>query len=357
MSKGRVLLGMSGGVDSSAAALLLLRQGYEVTGVTMRLRPDSLMEQDRPGGCCSLSDIDDARRVCYRLGIEHLVLNFTEAFERDVIAPFAAQYGAGLTPNPCIACNRHLKFGALLRRALLLGYDYVATGHYALIERDGAGRYLLKRSPAAKDQSYVLYMLTQDQLAHTLLPVGSYSKPEIRAIAEEEGLSVAKKRDSQEICFVPDNDYAGFLERYAGKAPQQGDFLDTYGNVIGRHRGITHYTVGQRKGLGASFGRPMYVTRIDAERNTVTLGEEGSQYSSALTAKDVSYIPFDSLDAEMEIEAKPRYAAKPAKAKLIPLEDGKARVEFAEPQRAITPGQAVVFYDGDLVLGGGTIAG
>lgn len=348
------MLGMSGGVDSSVAALLLQRQGYGVTGVTMRLRPDEFMSST-PGGCCSLDDIEDARRVCYRLGIEHLVLNFTGEFERDVIAAFAEQYRLGLTPNPCIACNRHIKFGAMLRRARLLGFDYIATGHYALVERSGSGRYLLRRSPAAKDQSYVLYMLTQDQLSHTLLPVGRYSKPEIRAMAEQAGLPVAHKRDSQEICFVENNDYEGFLERYTGKKPKPGDFLDTAGHVIGRHRGITHYTVGQRKGLGVSFGKPMYVTKIDAGHNTVTLGEEGGQYSSSLTAAALNFIPFDTLDGGREIEAKVRYAAKPAKARLIPLPGGKARVDFYEPQRAVTPGQAVVFYDGDLVLGGGTI--
>ena len=348
------MLGMSGGVDSSVAALLLLREGYDVTGVTLRLRPDEWMS-DREGGCCSLSDIEDARRVCYRLGIDHMVLNFTERFERDVIAPFAAGYRAGTTPNPCLDCNRHVKFGAMLARAELLGFDFVATGHYARIEETPEGRFLLKRSPAAKDQSYVLYMLTQEQLAHTLLPVGAYSKPEIRRMAEEAGLPVAHKRDSQEICFVEDDDYAGFLERYTGGRALPGDFLDTAGNVIGRHRGVTRYTVGQRKGLGVSFGRPMYVTAIDAVHNTVTLGGEGDRYVSALTATDLSFIPFDTLDGELSVEAKVRYSAAPARAKLIPLPGNRARVAFEAPQKSVAPGQAVVFYDGDTVLGGGTI--
>lgn len=355
--KKKVLLGMSGGVDSSVAALLLLRAGYEVTGVTLRLRPDEYLRGSRAGGCCSLDDIDDARRVCYRLGIDHLVFNFTELFERDVIDYFASQYAAGLTPNPCIACNRHIKFGAMLERARTLGFDFISTGHYAVIEQSGEDRWLLKKSPAAKDQSYVLYSMTQEQLAHTLMPVGRYSKPEIRAMAEEAGLPVAHKRDSEEICFVEDGDCAGFVERYTGKKDAGGDFLDREGSVIGRHRGITHYTVGQRRGLGVSFGKPMYVTAIDAVHNTVTLGEEGAQYSRSLEAADLNWIPFDSPEGETEAEAKVRYAAAPAKAKLTPLPGGRARVEFFEPQRAVTPGQAVVFYDGDVVLGGGTIQG
>lgn len=345
---------MSGGVDSSVAALLLLRAGYDVTGVTLRLRPDEWMT-DREGGCCSLSDIEDARRVCYRLGIDHMVLNLIERFERDVIGPFAAQYEGGTTPNPCVACNRHIKFGAMLERAELLGFDYVATGHYARIGRSPSGRFLLKKSPAAKDQSYVLYMLTQHQLSRTLLPVGDYAKPRIRALAEEAGLPVAHKRDSQEICFVEDGDYAGFLERYTGREAPPGDFLDEAGNAIGRHRGVTHYTVGQRKGLGVSFGKPMYVTAIDAARNTVTLAGEAGRYVSALTAGDLNWIPFDAPEGPLSVEAKVRYSARPARAKLTPLPGGRARVGFETPQRSVAPGQAVVFYDGDLVLGGGTI--
>lgn len=349
------MLGMSGGVDSSVAALLLLRAGYDVTGVTMRLRPDEYMSQSAAGGCCSLDDIDDARRVAYKLGIEHLVLNFTDVFEKDVIDYFAAQYAAGLTPNPCIACNRHVKFDAMLRRAKELEFDYIATGHYAVIEQNTAGRWLLKKAPASKDQSYVLYSFTQEQLSRTLMPLGKYTKPEARAMAEEAGLPVAHKPDSQEICFVENNDYAGFIERYTGETAPTGEFVDQNGNVIGRHLGITHYTVGQRKGLGAAFGKPMYVTKIDTVHNRIILGEEGSQYAYSLIAADLNFIPFDTLENEMDITAKVRYQAKPAKAKLVPLGDGKVRVNFVEAQRAVTPGQAVVFYDGDLVVGGGTI--
>ena len=349
------MLGMSGGVDSSVAALLLLKDGYEVTGATMKLRPDAYMRQSASGGCCSLDDIDDARRVCYQLGIDHLALNFTERFERDVIQYFADQYAAGRTPNPCIACNRHLKFDAMLQRARLLEFDFIATGHYAIIERGASGRWLLKKAPASKDQSYVLYSMTQDQLAHTLMPLGTYTKPEARKLAEEAGLRVAHKPDSQEICFVEDNDYASFLERYTGKAAPAGEFVDMQGRVLGRHLGVTHYTNGQRKGLGVSFGKPMYVTKIDAAANRVTLGEEGSQYAASLVAEDLNLIAFDKLDRPMRAQVKVRYQARPAAALLTPLEDDRVLVEFEEPQRSVTPGQAVVFYDGDLVLGGGTI--
>lgn len=353
--KKKVMLGMSGGVDSSVAALLLLRAGYEVTGVTMRLRPDEYMQQSASGGCCSLDDIDDARRVAYKLGIEHLVLNFTDVFQKDVIDYFAAEYAAGRTPNPCIACNRHVKFNVMLRRAMELDFDYVATGHYAVIEQNTAGRWLLKKAPASKDQSYVLYSLTQYQLSHTLMPLGAYTKPQARAMAEEAGLPVAHKPDSQEICFVENNDYAGFIERYTGTKAPQGHFVDITGKVLGTHRGITHYTVGQRKGLGISFPEPMYVTGINPESNQIVLGREGSQYADSLIASDLNFIPFDTLKQETEVTAKVRYQAQPAAAKLIPLADQTVKVEFAQPQRSITPGQAVVFYDGDLVVGGGTI--
>lgn len=355
MVKKKVMLGMSGGVDSSVAALLLQKEGYDVTGVTMRLRPDEYMQESAAGGCCSLDDIDDARRVCYKLGIEHLVLNFTDIFQRDVIDYFAEQYAAGLTPNPCIACNRYVKFESMLRRAMTLDFDYIATGHYGIIEQNGAGRWLLRKAPCSKDQSYALYSFTQEQLSRTLMPLGKYTKPQARAMAEEAGLPVAHKPDSQEICFVENNDYAGFIERYSGKKAPAGFFVDVNGKPLGRHLGVTHYTIGQRKGLGVTFGKPMYVTKIDPVHNQITLGEEGSQYASSLIAADLNFIPFDTLQNEMDITAKVRYQAPPAKAKLIPLGDGKVRVDFEEAQRAVTPGQAVVFYDGDLVVGGGTI--
>lgn len=353
--KKKVMLGMSGGVDSSVAALLLLQQGYDVTGVTMKLRPDQYMTESQSGGCCSLDDIDDARRVAYRLGIEHLVLNFTQVFSEKVIDYFASEYLAGRTPNPCIACNAHVKFDALLRKALSLEYDYVATGHYAVITQNDEGRRLLKKAPCSKDQSYVLYHLTQHQLAHTLMPLAGMEKSEARELAREAGLPVAHKPDSQEICFVQDNDYASFIRRYTGKEPPPGNFIDQAGNVLGTHKGITHYTIGQRKGLGISFGKPMFVTKIDPISNTVTLGENGSQYASSLIAGKVNLISADTLESPISAQVKVRYQAPPAPARLTPLDNGKIRVDFQEPQRSVTPGQAAVFYDGDLVLGGGII--
>ena len=353
--KKRVMIGMSGGVDSSVAAMLLRDAGYDVTGVTLRLRPDEYMQESRSGGCCSLDDIDDARRVAYRLGIDHYVLNFTEIFEEKVIDYFAQSYLRGETPNPCIACNRHIKFDAMLRRAMELDFDYVATGHYAKIRQDAAGRYLLERAAAAKDQSYVLYGMTQFQLAHTLLPIADYEKSEIRRMAEEADLPVAHKPDSQDICFIENNDYASFITAYTGKTSPPGDFVDREGNVLGQHRGIAHYTVGQRKGLGMAFGEPMYVNAVDAETNRVVLGPEGSQYRSELIAGDVNWIAFDELTAPITVQAKVRYQAAPAQAVVTPLPEGRVSVSFAEPQRSVTPGQAVVFYDGDLVLGGATI--
>ncbi|MCI1965572.1 MAG: tRNA 2-thiouridine(34) synthase MnmA [Oscillospiraceae bacterium] len=347
------MLGMSGGVDSSAAALLLQKAGYEVQGVTLRLKPAK--PACGAAGDSQLSDIEDARRVCQKLGMEHRVLDLTEQFEQAVIAPFAALYEAGRTPNPCVLCNPAIKFGAMLDYAEQMNFDYVATGHYARIEQTPQGRFLLKKSPAAKDQSYVLYSLSQHQLSHTLLPDGIYSKPEIRALAEQAGLPVAHKKDSQEICFVDDNDYGGFLERYTGRKARPGNFLDAAGAVIGRHRGVTHYTVGQRKGLGVSFGKPMYVTAIDAEHNTVTLGGEQDRYAAALTAGELNFIPFDTLESKAKVQVKVRYSATPAEAMLVPLPGGRVHVEFEKPQKSVAPGQAAVFYDGDIVLGGGTI--
>lgn len=357
MSKKKVLLGMSGGVDSSVAALLLLKAGYDVTGMTMRLRPDAYMQQSASGGCCSLDDIDDARRVCYQLGIEHLVLNFTEQFERDVIQYFAGQYAAGRTPNPCIACNRHLKFDAMLQKARLLGYDYIATGHYAVIEQNSAGRWLLKKAPASKDQSYVLYSLTQDQLAHTLMPLGAYTKPEARRMAEEAGLRVAHKPDSQEICFVPDGDYAGFIERSMGKQLPTGNFVTAKGEILGKHKGIVHYTIGQRKGLGLSMGHPVFVSGIRPESNEVVIGESEDLFKTVLYAHKLNLMSRERLEGPLRVMAKIRYNHRGAPCTVEPLEEDRIRCVFDTPQRAITPGQAVVLYEGEYVLGGAVITG
>ncbi len=361
MNKKKVVIGMSGGVDSSVAAALLLEQGYEVIGLTMRLWDGEEVDgQFMDGTCCSLSAVEDARFVCHKLGIEHHVMDFRREFENHVIDYFVDEYKNGRTPNPCIACNRFLKFDAMLKRAELLGADYVATGHYAKIEYDdNSGRYLLKRAKAdAKDQTYALYSLTQEQLSKTLMPLGQLeNKDETRAIAEKLGLVTAKKPDSMEICFVPDKDYAGFIKRRTGANAEEGDFVDTEGNVLGKHKGIIHYTVGQRKGLGVTFGKPMFVLRIDAEKNQVVLGKKGTEFADRLIAKDLNFITFDKLTEPTRVNAKVRYSAKESPAMVVPMEDGCAEVVFAEPQRAITPGQAVVFYevDGDCVIGGGII--
>ena len=344
----KILLGMSGGVDSSAAALLLKEQGYEVLGVTLLLRPDAV--PDDPAG-----DAADARRVADALGIEHRTVDLRETFRRDVIEYFTAEYAAGRTPNPCVACNRRIKFGAMLDLALEYGCDGVATGHYARVERDPAsGRWLLLRAPTPKDQSYVLYQLMQRQLSRAVFPLAAYAKPEIRALAQRAGLPVANRPDSQEICFVPGDDYGAFLQS-RGIRPAPGSFVGLDGEILGTHRGIPFYTVGQRKGLGISFGRPMYVTKIDAARNEITLGPEGSQYSASAVVSGVNWIPWETPPERLRAQVKARYQARPAAAEITPLPDGRALIRFDEPQRAVTPGQSAVFYDGDLVLGGGVI--
>lgn len=354
--KKKVMLGMSGGVDSSVAALLLLKQGYDVTGVTMKLRSDEYMRESLSGGCCSLDDIDDARRVAYKLGIDHMVLNFTDIFSKSVIDYFVKEYRCGRTPNPCIACNQYVKFESLLNKALTLGYDYVATGHYSVIEfNKKINRWLLKKAMCSKDQSYFLYNMSQFQLEHTLMPLANMEKSEARRIAKENGLTVASKPDSQEICFVENNDYSSFIEKYTGKEDIVGSFVDENDNILGTHKGITKYTIGQRKGLGVSFGEPMYVIDIIPEENKIVLGKEGSQYNKSLIAKNLNFIPFDFPEEKMRINAKIRYQASLADAVLTPVSENRVKVDFDIPQRSITKGQAVVFYSGDIVLGGGII--
>lgn len=346
---------MSGGVDSSVAAALLKEKGYRVIGATMRLWSYSDGCDTKQEGCCALSAVEDARRVCDKLGIDFYVMNFKDMFREKVVDYFVEEYTRGRTPNPCIACNKHLKFDAMLRKARAMEIDYVATGHYARIEKGDDGKYILRASEAAKkDQSYVLYNFTQEQLSHTLMPLGDYNKDWVRKKAEELKLGVARKPDSQEICFVEDDDYAKFIIDYSGYEPREGDILDVNGNVIGRHRGLIYYTIGQRKGIGA-YGRPMFVMKIDAEKNTITLGEKGMEFSRELTARDVNFISGEPPAEEIKVTAKVRYQAPPSPARLIPLDDGRVRLVFDTPQRAVTPGQAVVFYDGDIVLGGGTV--
>ena len=359
----RVLLGMSGGVDSSTAAVLLQEQGYAVTGVTLKLWSES-DEPDRQAKtgktCCSLDDVLDARKVADRLGIPHYVFNFKELFLDQVVQPFIDEYRLGRTPNPCILCNQAIKFDLLMQRALAMGFDAVATGHYARIDRDLiSGEYRLRRSlDPRKDQSYVLYGLSQDQLERVLLPLGAYRKDEIRTIAADRGLVNARKPDSQEICFINDEGYQAFLQRRQA-AGDPGDFVDRDGNVIGRHRGISCYTIGQRKGLGQAFGSRVFVTDIDLRRNQVRLGSEEELSRSSLVADQIKHTGIDPLTGPgvpaLNITAQIRYQAKPDAAVLTPLDDGRVQIDFAEPQRAITPGQAVVFYQEDRVLGGGRI--
>ena len=353
----KALIGMSGGVDSSVAALLMLEAGCECIGATMRLYGGQAVSPEGGKTCCSLDDVEDARAVAQRLGIRHYVFNFTDEFQRQVMDKFVDTYYQGGTPNPCIDCNRYLKFGKLLQRAQELGCDWVVSGHYARVERDAAtGRYLLKRAAdRAKDQTYFLACLTQEQLSRTQFPLGALTKEQVRRIAEEHGFVNARKHDSQDICFVPGGDYTAFLREYTGKASEPGDFINLQGEVVGRHRGTVCYTIGQRKGLGLSMGEPVYVCGKDMAAGTVTVGPNEALFSRELVAKDWVFFPFEKLTEPLSVTAKIRHSQFDQPATVYPEDGGLARVVFDEPQRAISPGQAVVLYQGDTVIGGGTI--
>lgn len=353
------MVAMSGGVDSSVAALLVKNQGYEAAGVTLRLFNNEDIGQPRENTCCSLDDVVDARSVAAELSMPYYVYNFTDRFNENVIRRFVDAYISGATPNPCIDCNRYIKFEHLIHRAQQLYFDYVATGHYAIIEKDtSTGRFLLKRAvDKTKDQSYVLYSLTQKQLSMTLFPLGSLKKSEVREIAQANGFVNAKKHDSQDICFVPDGDYAGFIERHTGKSFDEGDFVGTSGEKLGTHKGIIRYTIGQRRGLGIASpdGSPLYVCGILPRENKVVLGTHADLYSKSFAAREINLISTDKIPAPVKVSAKIRYRQEAQPATVVQTGDDSLSIEFDSPQRAITKGQSVVLYDGEYVVGGGVI--
>ncbi|MDR2355087.1 MAG: tRNA 2-thiouridine(34) synthase MnmA [Clostridiales Family XIII bacterium] len=354
----KAVIAMSGGVDSSVAALLSLQSGASCVGVTLKLFENADVGESREKSCCSLADAEDARRVAYAVGMPHYIFDFSEDFRRDVMDRFVREYREGRTPNPCIDCNRFIKFGRLTRRAADMGFDCVVTGHYARISHDaGSGRRLLLRAAdPSKDQSYVLYAMTQEQLARTRFPLGNLRKREVREIAAENAFINARKRDSQDICFVRDGKYADFIEAYTGEGCLPGDFTDGGGRVLGRHRGLIRYTVGQRKGLGLALPAPLYVREKRAVSNTVVLCPERDLYSRVLEARDINLIAAERIDRPLRVAAKLRYAQEARAATVWQTGEDALRVEFDEPQRAVACGQAVVLYDGDTVIGGGTIA-
>ncbi|WMJ82140.1 tRNA 2-thiouridine(34) synthase MnmA [Clostridium sp. MB40-C1] len=340
--KKKVAVGLSGGVDSSVTAYLLKEKGYDVIGLTMRL--------------CSEVDVSgDAKKVAEKLNIPHYTIDLREPFKNHVIDNFISEYLSGRTPNPCAVCNKYIKFGVLLDKAKELGADYIATGHYARIEEHDGRYVIVTAEDQKKDQTYMLYSLSQDVLKHVLMPCGEYSKDEIRKIAKKIGLEVHDKKDSMEICFIPNDNHGEYINKTSDRKSKEGNFVDKEGNVLGKHKGIINYTIGQRKGLGLSLGKPAFVTDIRPSTNDVVIGEEEEIFKTTLIAKNVNFIPFDKLEFPMEVEAKIRYSMKKSKATIIPIENNKVKVEFENKQRAITKGQCVVFYSKDLLVGGGTI--
>ncbi len=353
----RALVAMSGGVDSSVALFLMKEQGYNCTGITMKLYNNEDIGESRQKACCTLEDVEDARSVAFSLGIPFYVLNFTADFKSQVIDRFINSYEIGATPNPCIDCNRYIKFDKLFLKANQLEMDYTVTGHYARIEKDkSSGRYLLKKAAdITKDQSYVLYSMTQEQLAKTVFPLGNLNKTEVREIAEKMGFVNSKKKDSQDICFVRDGDYAKFIEMYTGTNYPEGNFVDTAGNIVGTHKGIIRYTIGQRKGLGLSMEKPVYVSKKNIENNTVTVGEEKDLYSKTVFSNDFNWIAYENISKPIKVKAKTRYNQKEQWATAVQISKDKVLIEFDQPQRAVAKGQAVVLYEEDVVIGGGTI--
>lgn len=351
----KVMIGMSGGVDSSVAAFLLQKESFEVIGATMKLYNNEDIDFVSEKTCCSLDDVLDAKSVCARLGIRHYTLNMTDDFKKEVIERFISAYQNGFTPNPCIDCNRYMKFSKMLHKAQELDIDYVATGHYARIEKQG-DRYILKKAvDLSKDQSYVLYSLTQEQLKVTKFPLGNYTKQQVREIAEKNGFVNARKHESQDICFVPDGDYSKFIEYYTGKTYPCGDFVDMNGKRLGEHKGIIRYTIGQRRGLGLALPASMYVVEKDVDNNKVILGFNDDLFKKEVNVKNISFTACDGLDKPERLCAKIRYNQKEQPATVTQTDENHFKIVFDEPQRAITKGQAAVLYDGDTVVGGGTI--